>query len=86
VTTTYRMKFDAIRAASKKFLVMRETATVLPSMPAFARMIGAAIDLYHSVDPDEKESFGRRLAYRLLRWALTLVGDVTLCWKKWIRR
>jgi hypothetical protein len=48
-------------------------------------MLSAALELYHAIDPDEKESFGRWLAYRLLRWALTMVGDVTLFWKKWIR-
>ncbi len=85
MTTVYRTRLDAIISASQRFLVMRETATVLPSMPAFARMIDAAIDLYHSVDPDEKESFGRRMAYRLLRITLSKVGDVTMFWKRRIR-
>jgi hypothetical protein len=80
------VKWEAIRFASKKFLVARETANVLPSMAAFSRMIDSALALYRVIDPENKESLGHRIAYRLLRVALMRVGDVTLCWKKWIRR
>jgi hypothetical protein len=79
------VKLEAIRSASKRFLVTRETATVLPSIPAFAQMIDAAIDLYHSVDPDEKKSIGRRMAYWLLRLTLVMISDVTMFWKTWFR-
>jgi hypothetical protein len=79
------VNWKAIRSTSKKFLMTREAHLVFPSMQAFARMIAAAIDLYHSVDPDEKKAFGRQMAYRLLKLALT-IGDVTMLWKNWIRR
>jgi hypothetical protein len=80
------VNWKAIRSASRKFLRTREAHLVFPNMQAFARMINAAIDLYHLVNPDEQKSFGRQMAYRLLKLALTIIGDVTLCWKKWIRR
>jgi hypothetical protein len=79
------VNWGAIRSASKEFLVTRETANVLPSLAAFSRMLGAAIELYHSIDPKKKESLGHRIAYRLLRRTLQMVGDVTLFGKKWIR-
>ena len=69
------MNWKAISSASHKFLVTRETANVLPDMESFGRMIGAAIDLYHVVDPDETKTFWRQVVYRLLRLALMKVGD-----------
>ena len=85
VTTAYRTKLDAIRSASRKFLVTRETVLVFPSMEAFARLIDAAIGLHHAIDPEEKESLGTRIAIGLLRLVLTIVGDVTMFWKRRIR-
>jgi hypothetical protein len=85
VTTIYRMKFDAILAASKKYLIMQETMSVFPNMQSFSRLLGAAIDLHHAIDPDEEESLGARVAIGLLRLALTIIGDITIFWKMWIR-
>jgi hypothetical protein len=79
------MKLEAIRSASKKFLVTRETMSVFPSMAAFARLLQATIDLHHSIDPDEKEPLWAWIAIRLLRFTLTVVGDITMFWKKWFR-
>jgi hypothetical protein len=85
VTTAYRVKLDAIRAASKKYLVAQENMTVFPNMQSFARLIDAALGLLHSIDPEEKESLGTHIVYRLLRLVLKIVGNVTMFWKKWIR-
>ena len=79
------MRFNAIRSASKKFLVTRETVFVLPSLPAFARLVEATLELHDAIDPKRKELLGARVAYGLLRLVLTIVGDVTMFWKKWIR-
>jgi hypothetical protein len=48
------MKLSAIRSASKKFLVTRETMSVFPSMAAFARLLEATIELHRSIDPDDE--------------------------------
>jgi hypothetical protein len=79
------MKLSAIRSASKKFLVTRETMSVFPSMAAFARLLQATIELHRSIDPDDQELPWTRIAIGLLRLVLTVVGDVTLFWKKWLR-
>jgi hypothetical protein len=79
------VKLEAIRSASKKFLVTRETVFVLPSLPAFARLIDATIELYHTIDPEEKKTLGARIAFGLLRLALTIIGDVTMFWKTLFR-
>ena len=84
VTTAYRVKLAAILSASKKYLVTRETVFILPSLPAFARLVDATLELHHAIDPEEKESLGTRVAYGLLRLALNVVGDITMFWKKWI--
>ncbi len=77
------MKLDAVLAASKKFFVAREAVLVFPSIPAFSRLIDAMIELQHAIDPEEKEPLGVKIASRLLLFALTVVGDVTLFWKRW---
>jgi hypothetical protein len=79
------MNLSAIRSASKKFLVTRETANIRPSFPAFARLLEAQIDLHRSIDPNDEEFLWTRIAIRLLRFALEVVGDVTMFWKKWFR-
>jgi hypothetical protein len=79
------VKFAAILAASKNYLRMQETMSVFPCMQSFSRLIGAAIELHHSIDPEEKESMGARVAIGLLRLVLTIIGDITMFWKKWIR-
>jgi hypothetical protein len=66
------MKFDAVRSASRKFLVTRETMSVFPSLPAFARLLEADIGLHRAIDPDEKKPLWALIAIRLLR--LTVVG------------
>ena len=86
VTNTYRTRLEGIRFASKKFLHTREAHLVFPSMAAFSRLIEATIELYNSIDPEEKESLGARLAYRILRLILTMAGDVTLFCKRLIPR
>jgi hypothetical protein len=85
VTTAYRVKLAAILSASKKYLVTRETVFILPSLPAFARLVDATLELHHAIDPEEKESLGTRIAIGLLRLVLTIVGDVTMFWKRRIR-
>ena len=85
MTTAFRVKLKAILAASKKYLIAQETMAVFPNMQSFARLIDAAIALHHSIDPDEKESLGTHIVYRLLRLVLKIVGNVTMFWKKWIR-
>ena len=77
------MKLDAIRSASKRFLVARETQLVLPSLPAFARLLEATIELHHAMVREGKESVSAVIAFRLWRSALTIVGDITLFWKSW---
>ena len=79
------VKLAAIRSASKKFLVTKETMTVFPSMAAFACLLRATIDLYHAVDPDEKDLLWSRIAIGLLRLVLEVFCDMTLFWKKWFR-
>jgi hypothetical protein len=85
VITAYRIKFDAICSASKKYLLMQETMSVFPNMQSFSRLLGAAIELHHAIDPEEKESVGALVAIWLLRLVLTIVGDITMFWKKWFR-
>jgi hypothetical protein len=85
MTSAFRTKLDTIRAACKKYLIAQETMSVFPCMQSFARLIDAAIALHHSIDPDEKESLGTHIVYRMLRLALRIIGDVTMFWKKWIR-
>jgi hypothetical protein len=81
----FRTKLAAIRAASKKYLVTQETMSVFPNMQSFARLIDAALELHHAIDPEQKESLGTHIVYRLLRLVLTIVGNVTMFYKKWIR-
>jgi hypothetical protein len=79
------VKLEVVRSASKEFLITRETATILPSLPAFARLIDATIGLYHTIDPEEKGTLGMRVFFGLLRLVLTIVGDMTMFWKRRIR-
>jgi hypothetical protein len=79
------VRFEAVLSASRKFLVTRETMSVFPSLPAFARLLDATIELHHSIDPDEKGFFWARIAIGLLRLVLEVVGDVSMFWKRWIR-
>ncbi len=67
----FLMKLEAIRSAGKKFLVTRETATLLPGLPAFARMIDAAIELHNAIDPEERGSLG----YTSLLWTIAAGAD-----------
>jgi hypothetical protein len=85
MTTAFRTKLDAIRAASRKYLIAQENMSVFPGMQSFARLIEAAIGLLRSIDPAEKESLGTHIVYRLLRLVLKIVGNVTMFYKKWIR-
>ena len=77
------MKFETVMSASRKFLVTRETMSVFPSLPAFARLLEATIDLHHAMVQEGKETVSAVIAFRLWRLALTIVGDVTLFWKRW---
>jgi hypothetical protein len=83
--TAFRKKLEAIRAASKKYMRTREALFAFPGMHAFARLVDAAIELHNAIDPEEKESLGTRIVYGLLRLALTIVGDITMFWKRRIR-
>jgi hypothetical protein len=85
VTTARRMKLAAIVSASKKFLRTREALFAFPGMQAFARLLDATIELHHAIDPEEKQSLGTHIVYRLLRLVLKIVGNVTMFYKKWIR-
>ena len=77
------MKIDAIRSASKKFLVARETVFVLPSLQAFSRLLDATIELHHSMVQEGKGSLGAAMAFRLWRVVLTIWSDATLLWRRW---
>ncbi len=77
------MKLDAIRSASKKFLVARETMFVLPSLQAFSRLLDATIELHHSMVQERQESLGAAMAFRLCRVLLTIWSNFTLLRKRW---
>jgi hypothetical protein len=76
------VRLEAVLSASKKLLVPRETMSVFPGLPAFARLLDATIALHHSIDPDEEESFWTRIAIGLLRLVLEVVGDISMFWKR----
>lgn len=76
------MKLDAIRSASKKFLVARETVFVLPSLQAFSRLLDATIELHHAMVPEGSERLAAIVAFGLWRLVLTTVGDVTMFCKR----
>ncbi len=59
--------------------------TVFPSMAAFARLLRADIGLHRAIDPDGKKPLWALIAIRLLRPALTVVGDITIFYKRWLR-
>ena len=77
------MKLDAIRSASKRFLVTRETQLVLPSLPAFARLLEATIELHHAMVREGKETVSAVIAFRLWRAVLTSWSDVSLLLRRW---
>ena len=83
--TELAARIEAIRSASKKFLVTRETMAVFPSVAAFGRLLHADIELHHAIDPDEQKSLWSLIAIALLLLFLKVVGNVTLLWKKWFR-
>jgi len=79
------MKLAPILAASKKYLIAQENMSVFPNMQSFSRLLDAALGLLHSIDPEEKESLGTHIVYRLLRLILKVIGNITMFWKKRIR-
>ena len=83
--TELGVRMAAIRSASKRYLVTRETMLVFPSMAAFARLLRADIELQHSIDPDKKHPKWALLAIMLLLPFLKLVSNITMFWKKWLR-
>ncbi len=78
-------KLAAIRSASKKFLVARETTTIFPGMAAFARLLRADIELYRAIDPQGKKPLWALVAIMLLLPFLKIVSNITMFWKKWFR-
>ncbi len=83
--TEFRVRMAAIRSASKRYLVTRETMLVIPSMSAFARLLRADIDLQHSIDPNKKHPKWALIAIMLLLPVLKVVSNITVFWKKWLR-